>query len=218
VTGPPNTRVFIVADIRLYREGLAQVLDREPGIRVAGTGTVAQLLASLGPSRPDVVLVDMASHESLVAIEKIAVTAPDLKVVALALGESENEIIACAEAGVLGFFRRDGSLDELITTIDAVARGESPCSPRIAAILLRRIAMYAAERRAEGGASRLTRRELEILVLIAKGLSNKEIARRLSIERATVKNHVHNILEKLHVSDRTEAAARLRRERLAARV
>jgi len=206
-------RVAIVADVRLYREGLAQVLAREPGLRVVGNGSWRELLAVLPDVRPEVVLVDMASQESLDGVEAIVAAAVEVKVITLAVGESEDEVVACAEAGVAGFVRRDGSLDELIATIDSVSRGEMPCSPRIAAVLLERVAVLAAERRAESARARLTSREIEILVLIDEGLSNKEIAVRLHIELATVKNHVHNILEKLGVRGRVEAAAQLRRER-----
>jgi DNA-binding NarL/FixJ family response regulator len=126
-------------------------------------------------------------------------------VVALAAPESEEDIIALAEAGVLGYVTRDESLDNLVTTIESVARDEMACSPWMATVLVRRVQALAAER--PGPTQRLTAREAEILELIAQGLSNKEIAARLFIEVTTVKNHVHNILEKLGVSRREEAVA-----------
>jgi DNA-binding NarL/FixJ family response regulator len=135
---------------------------------------------------------------------------PDACVIALSVEETDEELIACAEAGVAGFVRRDAAFDELTTTISSVVRGELPCSPQTAAILLRRIAQLAAERRRVTVTARLTPREREIVRLIDDGLSNKEIAGRLHIELATVKNHVHNILEKLQVHGRLEAAAHLR--------
>jgi len=105
---------------------------------------------------------------------------------------------------------RDGTLADLRAVIESVARGEVVCSPRIAASLLRRIADLAAEREPPPPELRLTSREIEIVELIDQGLSNKEIAQRLSIALPTVKNHVHSILDKLHVHRRAEAAARLR--------
>jgi len=119
-------------------------------------------------------------------------------------------VIACAEAGVSGYVTREASLDELTGVVESVARGESPCSPRISALLLRRVAETAGRRTETDAARRLTRREAEIVGLIDEGLSNKQIAGRLSIELATVKNHVHSILEKLQVERRAEAAARVR--------
>jgi DNA-binding NarL/FixJ family response regulator len=121
--------------------------------------------------------------------------------------ETEHDVIPCAEAGVAACLPRETTLADLSATIERVAAGESNASPRVAAMLLRRIATLAERNSPEAN---LTAREEEILVLIDDGLSNKQIARRLSIELPTVKNHVHNILEKLHVHRRYEAAARMR--------
>src|SRR5439155_827652 len=105
---------------------------------------------------------------------------------------------------------REASIDDLVTVIESVARGEAICSPRVAAGLLRRVAALAAGHGGDLPRAQLTNREREIVRLIDNGLSNKEIARALGIEVATVKNHVHNILEKLQVHRRGEAAARVR--------
>jgi DNA-binding NarL/FixJ family response regulator len=129
--------------------------------------------------------------------------------VALALPEAEADVIACAEAGASGYVPREGTLDDVEAVIESVARGEALCSPRIAATLLRRIAATAAERQPAPSEMRLTSREMEIIDLIDEGLSNKEIAQRLCIAVPTVKNHVHSILDKLHVHRRAEAVARL---------
>jgi two-component system nitrate/nitrite response regulator NarL len=109
------------------------------------------------------------------------------------------------------------SLADLITSLECAAQGDVVCSPRVAGILLRRIGSQAGPRRREGAAVRLTVREHEIVQLIETGLTNKEIARRLHIELATVKNHVHNILEKLQVNRRADAVARVRGDRPPAR-
>ena len=204
-------RVVIVADIRLYREGVARVLARHPRIRVVGAAdgatSVEQLLAN---GRTDVVLLDMATANSTSLIRTLAAAAPDVKVIALGLSERESDVIECAEAGISGYVTGDASLDDLAETIESVERGEMPCSPRVAATLLRRVAALAAQQNTRPNDVALTRRELQILHLIDEGLSNKEIAERLFIEVATVKNHVHNILEKLNVQRRGEAAARSR--------
>jgi DNA-binding NarL/FixJ family response regulator len=134
---------------------------------------------------------------------------PEVKVVAFAVPETESDIIACAEAGVAACVTREASFGELVATIERVGSGESLCSPQVAAVLLRRVATLAAARSVEP-ASALTGREREILDLIDEGLSNKQIAQRLCIELPTVKNHVHNLLEKLDVQSRYEAAALMR--------
>jgi two-component system nitrate/nitrite response regulator NarL len=124
--------------------------------------------------------------------------------------ELEQEILECAEAGVAGYVTRNGSLADLIATIESVGRDEIIVSPRVAAALVRRLALLAAERRGPSARRALTSRERDVVMLLEGGLSNKEIAERLCIEVTTVKHHVHNILKKLRVSRRGEAAAKLR--------
>jgi DNA-binding NarL/FixJ family response regulator len=205
-------RVAIITDIRLYREGLAEVLGRRPDIDVVGTapnGRVA--LDSVDRLRPDVALLDLAMAGSISTIQELAATLPQVKIVALGVPEMEPQILACAEAGAAAYVPREGSLDDLVATLKGVAAGEVLCSPRIVAGLFRRVAALALERRTEWARRRLTTRETEILKLVDEGLTNKEIGRRLCIEVPTVKNHVHNILEKLELGSRSEAAAWMRR-------
>ena len=203
-------RLAIVAGIRLYREGLAQVLGRSPHFEITATAArPEEVLPSLAELRPDVVLLDMAMPDSLPAVQAIVEAVPGLRIVALAVADEDDQVLACAEAGVAGYVPRAASLEDLVAVIQSVTRGETICSPRVAASLLRRVAMLAAGR-AGLPLAVLTGREREILRLIDRGLSNKEIARDLGIEVATVKNHVHNILEKLKVHRRGEAAARMR--------
>jgi DNA-binding NarL/FixJ family response regulator len=135
---------------------------------------------------------------------------PSIKVVALGVPEIDSEIIACAEAGISNYVTRQGSISELIRAIQDAVRGELRCPPKIAASLLQQVGSLSAERSPLEEPSRLTPREMEIVHLIDLGLSNKEIAAQLFIEVSTVKNHVHNLLDKLNVRRRGEAAARLR--------
>lgn len=128
----------------------------------------------------------------------------------MGIPDADEHLIAFAEAGVLGFLEGEATVDELVASVECVARGEASCPPRVAATLLRRITFLTAAPARAADSTALTARERQIVQLIAEGLSNKEIAQRLYIEVATVKNHVHNILEKLQVSSRGEAAARLR--------
>lgn len=205
-------RALIVADIRLYREGLAQVLARDNRIEVIGTAaSMDDGLTDVANLQPDVVLLDMASPDALAGITTITDSFPEIKVVALGVAEVESDVLACAEAGVAGYVLREGSVEDLVATVESAARDELRCSPRVAATLLRRVARLAAARQPGAEGIHLTTRELEILQLINEGLTNKEIAARLFIEVATVKNHVHNTLEKLGVRTRGEAAAKMRR-------
>jgi two-component system, NarL family, nitrate/nitrite response regulator NarL len=204
------TGVCLVTDIRLYREVLSDSLARYGVLIVGAAEGVDEAVQLVEKVRPNVVLIDIATAERTETIHALVEATPGIKVVALGVRENEREMIAYAEAGVSGFVTRDSSIEELVATVESVARGETRCSPRMAAALLRRVANLASERGAEAVEARLTPRECDILGLIENGLSNKEIARRLHIEIPTVKNHVHNILGKLNVRRRGEAAAHAR--------
>lgn len=204
-------QLLIIDDTRLYREGLATILRREDGIGAVDTvSSRDDYLLRIRELRPDIVLLHMGISESMATLRVIADATPGVRVVALGVSEREDEVVAFAEAGAAGYLTRDGSLEDLLATVQFVSRGEALCSPRIAAALLRRVASLAVERKAASVLSHLTPREREVVDLIDQGFSNKEIAHRLAIEIRTVKNHVHNLLEKLQVHRRGEAAARFR--------
>jgi two-component system nitrate/nitrite response regulator NarL len=205
-------RVLVVDDSCLYREVLAGTLEHETWIAAVDTAAdAADAVRRLEEFAPQVVLLNMATVGSLPVLDALVGAAPQVPVIALEVSETaEEEIIACAEAGVAGYLLRRDSFVDLVAVIQSVARGEMLCSPRVAATLLRRVAALVDERRSWSDPAKLTAREREIVQLIEQGLSNKEIARRLTIEVRTVKNHVHNILEKLQVRRRGEAAARWR--------
>lgn len=207
----PSVRVLIVSDVRLYREGLAHGLETRPNLLVVGTAThpdeAVRLASDLLPS---VILVDHALPDGLRAIRLILAVQPDVKVVVLGVLEGDENVLACAEVGVAGYVPRRASLEDLIEAIECAFRGELRCSPQIGATLLRQLARRAAGSDDSPSRTPLTSREVEIVRLIEQGLSNKEIAGRLGIQVATVKNHVHNLLEKLRIHHRAEAADRLR--------
>jgi len=215
-------RAMVVSDVRLYREALEWRLAQSGRVHVVGTAdgsSVATLAVAL---TPDVVIVDQAMADAMAIARALhAGENGRAKVVAFAIADVDNAVIECAEAGLAGYVTRDGTVDDLIDCVERAVRGEVLCSPRVAARLFKRLASLSAaagplpgaEARVGGRAPRdseLTQREHEIATLIERGLSNKEIARELAIGTATVKNHVHNILEKLEVSRRGEAAATLR--------
>ncbi len=204
-------RVLPVAEVRLYREGLASSLACRENMVVVGTATTRdEALTLVASAQPDIVVLDMATRDGLEIVRAITSTAPSVKVIAFAIEGLDREILACAEAGVAGYVHCQASMDDLVAAIESVMRGELLCAPRTAAMLLRRVASLAKGEPEQLGKLRLTAREREIVMLIDGGLSNKEIAQKLKIEVATVKNHVHSILEKLHVTTRAEAVAHLR--------
>jgi len=203
--------LFIVAGVRLYREGLVDALTRE-GLTVVGVDDGQHdVLAQVIAARPDVVLLDMSTVNSSATAREIHQGAADTAVVALGVGASDAELLACAEAGMTGYVSRDACMADLIPCIESAARGEMICSPSLARVLVRRLAALAAERATEPPPVRLTEREQQIAALLEQDLSNKEIGSRLGIEVATVKHHVHNVLEKMGVRRRYEAVRVLKR-------
>jgi two-component system, NarL family, nitrate/nitrite response regulator NarL len=200
-------QVFLVGSIRLNREGLASLLARDSRLHVTGHASTGEGV-SVRSSIVDVIIVDTDVRDAPDAIERV-IDDSDAPIVAMGLPDDEQNVIALAEMGVLGFVERGASLDDLVASVLSVARGEASMPPRIATIFLHRVSSLGA-RSSATDVTTLTLREREVVQLIAEGLSNKEIAGRLCIEFATVKNHVHNILEKLEVTRRSEAVARLR--------
>ena len=209
-------RVMVVARIRLYREGLCQILDREEGLcSVAAAADVHSGVVLLPATRPTVALVDVPVSEAATAVAALVGADPALKVVAVGVHDLEDEFVAWAEAGAAGYLSCESGAEEVAKVIRRAARGELECPPRIAGVLLNRLGRLAAEQRGEHrhprSDSRLTRREHEVVELIARGLSNKQIAGALGVSLPTVKNHLHNIYEKLEVHRRGDALARLGR-------
>jgi two-component system nitrate/nitrite response regulator NarL len=205
------THVFIISEVRLYREGLARLLRRDQRLDVVGgSGDVAEALERLAdlPEPPEAVLLDVPAPAGLEALQRLDAAVPKARILVLNLSDTDEQgVIAWAEAGVSGLLARDVDVDEVAQAVETTARGGTVCSPPLAALLLKRMARSAEDRTVT---SPLTSREREIAKLLEQGLSNKEIAARLEIELATVKNHVHSILTKLKASRRGQAAAMLR--------
>jgi DNA-binding NarL/FixJ family response regulator len=207
-------RVFLVGEMGLICNLMAAVLEDEPDIEVVGrTTSVDDAIARAAES--DVILVNtrLPDNGALVLTKAVVEADPSVKVIVVELSESEAEILQYVEAGADGYVLKDHSIDDLLTRVRAAHRDRAIVSPSIAARLMSRVTELARLFRSiESGvndATDLTPRELEILALIAQDLTNQEIADRLFIEVGTVKNHVHNILQKLGVSSRQEAAVYL---------
>jgi DNA-binding NarL/FixJ family response regulator len=203
--------IFIISAVRLYREGLALCLERRGDLFVVGTAAPGEVaLTQFDKSNVGVVVLDMATVGGLATAKQLNQLLPGINVIAFGVRDADEDLIACAEAGVAGYVVQDGSIDDLVAAITAALNGEILCSPRFAGLLFRRLAILSKAIPEMPLQPTLTRREDEITGLLADGLSNKEIAQALRIEPATVKNHVHRILEKFQVRRRGEAAARWR--------
>jgi DNA-binding NarL/FixJ family response regulator len=206
-------RVFIISEVRLYREGLARLLRRDQRLEVVGAaddvpGAVEHLAGLEAP--PEAVLLDVPAPAGLKGLAQLGAAVPTARIIVLNVSDrDEQALIAWAEAGVGGLLARDVDLDEVAQAVQTTASGGTVCSPRLAALLLQRLARSGEDRPVT---SPLTSREREIAELLEQGMSNKEIAARLRIELPTVKNHVHSILTKLKASRRGQAAAMLRDE------
>ncbi len=204
-------RIFVAAPVRLYRDGLAETFRTAARFEVCGSAaTASETLAHVREEEFDIVLVDSYLPGAGALVREIAQRRSDTKVVVLGVEEAEEEILPLVEAGIAGYVTREGSLADLKASVECAVRRESVASPRIVATLMQRVASLTLERTSASEPGPLTTRERQIASLIEEGLSNRDIARRLDIGLPTVKNHVHNILEKLHVHRRGEAVARLR--------
>jgi DNA-binding NarL/FixJ family response regulator len=200
-------RIYVVSDVRLHREGLILGLSRQSELNVLGAGSSGDVIDRIGILQPDVLLLDLGARDSLTIPPRARLCLPTLRVVAFAVVEAPENVLACAEAGISAYVAQDGSLEDLIAAVLRTLKGELMCSPQIAALLFDRVASLASRRGTAHPDAPLTPREREIAVLIACNLPNKEVARRLHLCPATVKNHVHNILQKLKINRRGEIAS-----------
>jgi len=212
-------RVLIADDQALFRRGLFAVLSSEQGIEVVAEAEDGEeALAKAVELVPDVVLLDvrMPRMDGIEAARRIKEAVPSTKLLMLTVSDEEDDLYDAIKAGANGYLLKEVSVEEVAGAIHAVARGQSLISPPMASKLLREfnaLARQAAERE-QLPAPVLTPRELEVLKLVARGMSNKEVADHLFISENTVKNHVRNILEKLQIHSRMEAVMVAVREKL----
>ena len=193
--------VMIVDDHPVVRAGLIGILSPEEDLRVVGEASSAdEAVTAARTLQPDVVLMDlrMPGGDGVVATAGVLAAAPRARVVVLTTYESDADILRAVEAGAAGYLLKDAGRVDLVTAIRAAARGETVLAPSVATRLVNRMRRPAA-------ADALSPRELEVLRLVAKGLSNAEIGRELHISEATVKTHLLRTFAKLGVSDRTAA-------------
>jgi DNA-binding NarL/FixJ family response regulator len=203
-----DTKVLIIDDSKLYREYLAGVVASNAAASPSVAWDLSSLVKAFEGMTPRVILLNTATRDSAMLLRQALKMNPGARVIVMGMSEDDEcEIVACAEAGVAGYHMRTESLEDLLLLIRKVAAGESLCSPRVSAILLRRLSALASQRQPVAEEPVLTAREIQILRMLELGLSNKDIAEQLCIAVHTVKNHVHSLLTKLGVSTRTQAAS-----------
>ena len=208
-------RVLISDDHAIVREGLRSLLETEPGMELAGEAVDGgEAVAKARALRPDVILLDlmMPRMDGIEAIGEIKREQPDARILVLTSFAEDEKVFAAIKAGALGYLLKDSSPQELLQSIREVARGESSLLPTIARKVLRELSR---PRDLPPTPEPLTARELEVLGLVAQGLSNQEIAGRLVLSERTVRTHVSQILTKLQLANRTQAALYALREGLA---
>jgi len=212
-----RVRVLLVDDQNLFRRGLATLLASSEDLEVVGEAADGrEALEKARSLRPDVVLMDvhMPVCDGIQATQLIKAERPKTKVVVLTVSEDDADLFRAINSGAEGYLLKNLYPDDLFQSIHSVMAGESPVSPAMAGHLLQEI-RQPSRRQGQGPASELTPREREILQLVAEGLSNAEIASRLYVVEGTVKNHLHNVLGKLQLSNRVQAAAFALRQGLA---
>ncbi|HYY32921.1 MAG TPA: response regulator transcription factor [Gaiellaceae bacterium] len=207
--GLDDLRVLIVDDHDLFRTGLRNLLEQE-GVNVVGEAASGQVAIRLvGDLAPDVVIMDL-NMPGLTGVEttrQLSGIAPLTRVVVLTISADDDDVMNAVMAGACGYLLKDSSIQDLITGIRAAAEGESLISPQIASKVLQRLrAQSTSEDAAATIRAELSDREVEVLKLIANGKDNAQIARELFISPKTVKNHISNILMKLQIENRIQAA------------
>ncbi len=212
-------RILIVDDHALFRRGLQMVLKQEPDIDVVGeAGDGHEAVDKAQELMPDVILMDvrMPRRSGIEATQQIKDLLPHVKILMLTISDEEADLYDAIKAGASGYLLKEISIDEVADAIRSVWAGQSRISPSMAAKLLTEFAAMSkrAEERQQLPAPRLTDREMEVLKLVAQGLNNRDIAKELFISENTVKNHIRNILEKLHLHSRMEAVVYAVREKL----
>jgi DNA-binding NarL/FixJ family response regulator len=202
----------IISDVLLYREGVHDGMRRLGGIEIIAAIGSAGVEDLLERPLPDLVIIDASRPATLSVARTLAHVAPGIRIIGFGIGD-HDEALAGVEAGITAFVGQEGSVADIREAALRALRGEAVCSPELTAKLLARLAALAIGAPAIAPQPALTGREREIAQLVGDGLSNKEIAHHLGISPATVKNHVHTILDKLDVTRRSSVGARLHQAR-----
>ncbi|PLT35715.1 response regulator transcription factor [Bacillus sp. V5-8f] len=213
-----KTTITIIDDHQLFREGVKRILDFEPSFEVVAEGDDgSEAMAIVEEHNPDVVIMDinMPNINGVEATKMLVERYPDTKVIILSIHDDENYVQHALKTGASGYLLKEMDADALIEAVKVVADGGSYLHPKVTHNLVREYRRLASDERSDGDSSQaieirrplhlLTRRECEVLQLLADGKSNRGIGETLFISEKTVKNHVSNILQKMNVNDRTQA-------------
>jgi DNA-binding NarL/FixJ family response regulator len=216
---PERLRVLVADDHALFRRGLQMVLEAEPDIELVGEASDGvEAVERSQELMPDVILMDvrMPKRSGIEAASQIKDLLPHVKILMLTISDEEADLYDAIKAGASGYLLKEIPIDEVADAIRSVWAGQSRISPSMASKLLNEFAAMskATDDRSQIPAPRLTDREMEVLRLVARGMNNRDIAKELYISENTVKNHIRNILEKLHLHSRMEAVVYAVREKL----
>jgi DNA-binding NarL/FixJ family response regulator len=204
-------RILVIEDNRVLRDGITTMLNEQVDMHVTATrGSGNNVLLKASQTKPHVILMDvgMKDFKELSVVESVRKNMPEAKVIGMGFIPSQSDIVEFVEAGASGFILKDATVKEFLGTIRSVSQGVKVLPPLLTGSLFSHVIELALKKRKGKliNAVRMTKREREIIVLIADGLSNKEIAQQLNIATHTVKSHVHNIMEKLALHTRLQIA------------
>jgi DNA-binding NarL/FixJ family response regulator len=208
-TPAEKIRVFLAAENRLLREALSRVLTKDASIEVIASDSATPFHTdALREARPDILL--LTSHgslpEDLSAIQHVRAAAPRVRILLIGMAKDEREFLQCVRAGISGYLLRDASAGEVLQGVQAIHAGEAVCPGALCAVLFRYFESDASSLPCTSSKRRLglSRRELQLIPLIAQGLTNKEIASHFSLSEQTVKNHLYRMKHKIGAEDRLE--------------
>jgi two-component system response regulator NreC len=205
-------QILLIEDNRLLRDGIASMLNKQSDMRVvASVGNGENILLLLGKHKPHLLLLDLGlrNQNSLQIVKLTKQNFPDIKIIVMDLIPLQSDIVEFIQAGVSGFILKDANVDDFFKTIRSVYQGAQVLPPHLTGSLFSQIVAQAIDESKHSAiveSVRMTKREQQVIVLIADGFTNKEIAQKLIISTYTVKSHVHNILEKLTLRNRAQIA------------
>lgn len=201
----PDSRIIVIDDGRLNRECLAAQL-RAHQVDAGEAWDLPSLFSQVDAGTPDVILLNADTTDAPMLLQVSGDIDPNTKVVVYGLSmDRQSAIVAAAESGVAGLHLQSESFADLLDMVRTAGKGQAQCSPEVSAVLMKRVYAFAAQPNPDSSTESLTARESEILELLDQGLSNQQIATRLSVTLHTVKNHVHSVLSKLGVGSRADA-------------
>jgi DNA-binding NarL/FixJ family response regulator len=204
-------RIFLVEDNRVLRDGIVTLLNAQPDMKVvAAIGSGNNVLGTILKVKPHIKILDLGlwSEKQRIVMEALKREFPDLKVIGMGLIASQTDVVESIEAGASGFIMKDASVKDFLATIRSVYQGKKVLPPSLTGSLFSHVIEHTLKngKRKLTNAVRMTKREREIIAIIADGHSNKEIAQQLNIATHTVKSHVHNVMEKLALHSRLQIA------------